>query len=190
MDQLKQKLSTIYPLKDSDMQVLLNAWDYTELIKGEVILPEGAASKHIYYVKSGAMRSFWMKEGREITDWIALEDTFIYLPISGFCKQPSRHNIQAIENTLLFSISLVDLDMLCANSHAIERFYRHLLMEGLVKAENRIEELMIGSAQHRYKYLTDRYPDIIRRVPLSYVASFINITQETLSRIRGIKNTI
>ena len=71
----------------------------------------------------------------------------------------------------------------------IAQFYRRLLTKTILAAERRISSLLTSSAVQRYKDLSTQYPDIIQRVPLSYIASYIGITKETLSRVRGMKET-
>lgn len=190
MERLKNKLNEILPLPSPEMDLLISAWTLSALPKSHVILPQGGTCKHIYFVGQGSIRCFELKEGKEVTEWIAIDEALFYPPISLFQQQPSRLCIQTVEATDLYAIHVEDLERLCESSHAIEKFYRHLLMNGILDGERRIESLMSGSAQQRYIHLSSKYPDLLKRIPLSYIASYIGVTQETLSRIRGMRNII
>ncbi len=190
MERLIKRLNEIFPLPKPEMDLLISAWTLSALPKGHVVLPQGYVCKHIYFIGKGSIRCFGLKDGKEITEWIAIDEALFYPPISLFQQQPSRLCIQTVEATDLFAIHFEDFERLCERSHIIEKFYRHLLMNGILDGERRIESLMSGSAQQRYNHLTTKYPDLLKRIPLSYIASYIGVTQETLSRIRGIRNII
>lgn len=190
MEILRNKLNEILPLPTPEMDLLVSTWRKELLPKSHVILPQGGVCKHIYFVGQGSIRCFELKDGKEVTEWIAIDDALFYPPISLFQQRPSRLCIQTVEPTVLYSIHVDDLEQLCASTPVIEKFYRHLLMNGILEGERRIESLMSGSAQQRYTHLSTKYPDLLKRIPLSYIASYIGVTQETLSRIRGIRNII
>jgi CRP-like cAMP-binding protein len=166
---------------------LLSFWQPVKLEKGEYFLREGTVCNYLYYVSQGSVRSFFYQEEREITEWIALEGMFFSPPRSYYEAIPSRLNFQAIESSLIYKIHRKDLDELCAKQPEIELFHRKLLEHFVIACETRIHLLLAGSAQQRYQHLIAAYPNILSRVPLAYIATFIGITQETLSRIRGNK---
>lgn len=187
MQGLIAKINEYYPLSEETLKLFLPAWKEEDLVKNHVLLRPGAVCKHIYFIKKGGIRSYFLKDDKEITEWIALEDNFFYAPLSYLTNQPGRLWFQTLEPTTLYSIHQDDFDRLCLVLPELERFYRQLLMHLVVACERRIESLMVGTALERYQHLTERCPDIVNRVSLTHIASFLNVTQETLSRIRHAK---
>ena len=103
-------------------------------------------------------------------------------------KSPSREIIDLLEDCILYGLSFKELDKLTHLHTTINHLYRKILELNFIKQEKKLEE-KFGSATEKYADLISNYPEILQRVPLGYVASYLNITQSTLSRIRAKQNS-
>lgn len=155
--------------------------------KGKNIQEIGHTCKTIYFVKKGVVRIYYFKEAIDITESFEFENAFVARAESLFTRKPSRKAIQAIEDTILIAIDSNKLFKLFDTHPDLERLFRKIIEASYVNTVNRIESLQFNTAEERYKALLKAAPDVLKRIPLKYVASYLGITQVSLSRIRGIK---
>jgi CRP-like cAMP-binding protein len=120
-----------------------------------------------------------------VTDWISPENSFACSIVSFISRKPDRRNIEVLEPSVLYTLSHDDLEKLCKDYHEIERLFRLLVASGLVELQKKFDDLHFASASQRYQVLMKNNPDFILRVPLGMIASYLGITQETLSRVRS-----
>lgn len=147
----------------------------------------GHTCRTIYFVKKGALRVYYFKDGIDITESFEFENTFVARAESLFSGRPSRKAIQTIEDTDLIAINARQLFELYDRYTEIERLFRKIFEGAYVKTVNRLESLQFYTAEERYFNLLHDRPDILKRVPLKYIASYLGITQVSLSRIRAKK---
>ncbi|HVI47886.1 MAG TPA: Crp/Fnr family transcriptional regulator [Chitinophaga sp.] len=157
----------------------------TELPKGEVLVRPDTTCNYLYYIEKGLSRTYYIKDGKDITDWISTEKTIATSIVSFITRRPDIRTIELLENAVLWRIGYDDLQRLYDESHEIERFGRLLLSTGIVQMQQRFDDLHFATAKERYAKLMNINPTIIQRVPLGMIASYLGITQETLSRIRA-----
>ena len=163
------------------------AWTRREVPKGQVLLKPGTTCRHIYFIERGLTRTFYVKSGRDVTDWISPEETFAVSIVSFLTTAPDIRGIEALEPSVLWAISRDALETLYAQHPSIERFGRMLMSEGIVQMQRRFDDLHLSTAAMRYRRLMETAPEILQRVPLGMVASYLGMTAETLSRIRAGK---
>ena len=180
-NQIKQycKLST--ELQEGLSSVLQKV----ELSKGSLIVQEGKTCQHQYFLEKGCVRAFYNLDGKEITYWFAFENNFVTSFFSFITQQPGRENIQLLEDSTLWSVSHTNLQQLYSKHPEMERVGRILLERYYVMLEERFVRNHFKEARERYENLLATNPDWLQRVPLGHIASYLGITQETLSRIRG-----
>ncbi|TWF40493.1 CRP-like cAMP-binding protein [Chitinophaga polysaccharea] len=159
--------------------------DKKELPKGYQLVRAGTVCRHVYFVEKGLTRTFYSKEGKDVTDWISVEKTFATSIVSFITGLPDIRSIELLEPSVLWAIGHDDLQQLYDANHEIERFGRLLVSHGLVQMQQRFDDLHFATARERYQKLIAQHPSIIQRVPLGMVASYLGITPETLSRIRA-----
>jgi CRP-like cAMP-binding protein len=158
--------------------------------KASILVKEGQYSDKLYYIVKGCIRVYYNKEGKEISDWFAFENEFVSSINSFFLSIPSPHYVQAVEDTTFLEITREDAFKLMEIHHSFESLARKAITQIMLQLQSRIVSLQFETAQQKYNNLLLIRPDFVQRVPLSYIATFLGITMETLSRIRNPKNRI
>ena len=152
--------------------------------KNEMVLREGETCTNIYWVVKGLVRQFYYKNGKELTEYMSTENSIVMCIESLFLEQPTHLQIKAIEPTVLIAIPKVDLEAVAMKSVNIQILYRKILEESLILSQIHADMLRFESAQDRYQKLIKRQPQLVLRAPLVYIASYLQMTPETLSRVR------
>ncbi|HTF31656.1 MAG TPA: Crp/Fnr family transcriptional regulator [Flavitalea sp.] len=156
-----------------------------EFPKGHILVKQDTVCNFVYFIDSGLTRTYYLRDGKDVTDWISDENSFASSIISFITRKPDRRTIELLEPSILFSLHYNDLENLCSKHHDIENLFRNLVSFGLVQLQQKFDDLHFSSALQRYQTLMATHPTFIRRVPLGMIASYLGITQETLSRIRS-----
>lgn len=153
--------------------------------KGEILIQIGERCNDIYFIEKGLLRGYYYLEGKEITNWFALEGEFATCFYSFVVQKNSFETIQATEDTELIQISFSDLQALYKNYPETERLGRILTEIYYIRLEERLLNIQFKSAKERYLALLETKSNLIKRAPLGQIASYLGITQETLSRMRA-----
>jgi CRP-like cAMP-binding protein len=185
VDLLQNAITTISPLSAESMDAFHQSWKHWSVKKDHFLLKENTVSDYIYFIEKGVARIYYYKNGKEITEWIALDGQFFLSITSFFQRIPSHLIIQTIEPSEVFGIHHDDFMKLADKHHDIERLLRKMVTSSLILSQVRMDSIQFESAQQRYERLLQTTPQIVQRVPLTYIASFLGITLETLSRIRS-----
>lgn len=185
MQQLLTHISNYAPLSKEAQTALENCFEKKILAKSDYLLTEGQVCRHLYFVESGALRGYYNLDGKEITHWFGFEKDFVTSFHSFITKEPAVENIQLIEGSILWAISKDTLMDLFNKYHEIERLVRVAYEKYYIRLEERFVNAQFKTAGERYEQLLQYTPHIVERVPLGYIASYLGISQETLSRIRS-----
>ena len=153
--------------------------------KNKDLQPIGHTCKTIYFIKKGVARIYYFKDGIDITERFFFENSIIARVESLFTGKPSRKAIQILEDAEVIAINSTQLFKLYDTYPEIERLFRKIFEAAYVETVNRIEGIQFHTAEERYHALLSEAPNVLMRVPLKYVASYLGITQVSLSRIRG-----
>lgn len=153
--------------------------------KNEKILSEGETSKYIYWIAKGMVRQFYTKNDKELTEYIATENSIVMSIESLFREEPSRQQLVTLEPTVVYAIPRAKLEQMAMKSVNIQILYRKILEESLILSQVHADLLRFESAQTRYAKLVKLHPQIVLRAPLVYIANFLQMTPETLSRVRN-----
>jgi CRP/FNR family transcriptional regulator, anaerobic regulatory protein len=154
--------------------------------KNAYLITQNELNKNIFFVKSGCLRSFVYDEDQnEVTIWLTFENQAVYSSASYILDLPSFVMIQALEDTEVIVLSKDILTKLFEANPEANDMQRRIMENYLVRLSYRSIGLQAQFAETRYLNLISQYPDIINRVPLRHIASFIGVKLETLSRIRG-----
>jgi signal-transduction protein with cAMP-binding, CBS, and nucleotidyltransferase domain len=152
--------------------------------KGENFINANNLNTKIAFILKGGFRFFYEKNDNEITCLLAFENGLIGSFESNILKQPCTQTIQAIEDSELFIIDYKDLEALYDRSPKFERVGRLILEYYLAFLQQRITSYLLDTPEERYMRLIREKPDLLNRVPLQYIASYIGVTPVSLSRIR------
>ena len=152
--------------------------------KGERILNEGDTFEHIYWIVKGLARQYYFKNDKELTEYMATENTIMMSIESLFKEKPSMQIIQALEPTIIYALPKKELEAVAMRSVNIQILYRKILEESLIISQQHADMLRFESAQDRYQKLVKNSPQLVLRAPLVYIASYLQMTPETLSRVR------
>ena len=185
MKQLFEYLKRYHPLPDEGKDEIAAICKTVHIRKNKDLQPIGHTCKTIYFINKGVARIYYYKDGIDVTDSFALENNIIARVESLFTGKPSRKGIQVLEDSEIVAIDANKLFKLYDNLPLVERLFRKVFEASHVDTVNRIEGIQFHTAEERYKALLQDTPDIIQRVPLKYIASYLGITQVSLSRIRS-----
>jgi CRP-like cAMP-binding protein len=185
LNSLSANINKITALSPESESEFLNAWKFWSVPKDHLLTRPNAISDYIYFIEKGIARIFYYKNDKEITEWIAMDQQFFLSLNSFYTRSPSRLIIQTLEPSEVFGIHHNDLMALADKYHDVEKLLRIMMTGGFMMSQERMFSIQFESAHQRYEHLIKNTPDIIKRVPLTYIASFLGITLETLSRIRS-----
>ena len=153
--------------------------------KGEMVLNEGEGCNYVRYMEKGMLRQFYFKYGKDMTEHIAYEKGEVVCLESYFRQEPTRLMIEALEPTVLWEIDKAGIDRLSIEYADIGVLYRKILENSLIESQVKADTLRFESAHERYNKLFQLHPEILKRAPLVYIASLLQMTPETLSRVRS-----
>jgi CRP-like cAMP-binding protein len=155
--------------------------------KGELVLDANTISKSSYFINKGILRTYFIKDGKEISEYFSGKDEWVNSPRSFMQRKKDIYYIDAIETTEAYLINVNDLVYLFDNFPEMERYARLSMGTIFGHFMERITSMRFTSAKEKYKHFKKTYSKIYHRIPLGMVASYLGITQETLSRIRAEK---
>jgi len=155
--------------------------------KGEIVLNANHVCTESYFINTGILRTYFLKDGKEISEYFCGINEWVNSPKSFMQRKKDIYYIDAIENTDAFYINVNDLVFLFDNFPEMERYARLSMGSVFGHLMERITSMRFTSAKERYDHFQQTYSGIYHRIPLGMVASYLGITQETLSRIRAEK---
>lgn len=164
---------------------MYDCFDEVVLSKGDYLVTEQKICRHLYFLEQGALRGFYHLDGKEITHWFSVAPDFVTSFHSFITQQPAVENMQLLEGSILWSISKDQLTRLMNEHHDIERLVRIAYESYYIRLEERYVNAQFKTATERYQNLIHQTPQLLERVPLGYIASYLGISPETLSRIRS-----
>ena len=177
-------LNYFYPLSEGIKDYFRKHSFPCSFRKGKLLLKAGEICEHIYFIRKGAVRGF-IKEGtKDITTWITAENEVVSSISSLDMKGPAQENMQAIENCELLALTYDDFQDLYIKFPEFNIVARKLLQKYYKDAEGRAFIARLTNAEKKYQLFLTRYGHLANRIPLKYIASFLGITLETLSRVR------
>ncbi|HJV78469.1 MAG TPA: Crp/Fnr family transcriptional regulator [Paludibacter sp.] len=154
--------------------------------RNTIILTQGQVCKHFYFIETGCVRSYYItKEGLEKTRLIMFEHSPLTVLSSIISQKPTIEYLETLEDTVLYSISQEDFFLLRKEIPEWDEFYQRMLVDAFLFQNSKIEELVTLSAKERYKKLLKEKPHYIQRVTNKVLATYLDISQETLSRLKS-----
>jgi CRP-like cAMP-binding protein len=182
---LDEILDTIYPLPPASRQLIAGNIKEVHYSRGHILLRADKVEHKIYFIKKGIARGYAYQEENEITFWFGKEGDAVVSMKSYVGNQKGYEDIELLEDCALYELKTASLQALYNEDIAIANWGRKFAEKELIKAEERLIALQFKTATERYRSLLEDSPDLIRRVQLGYIASYLGITQVSLSRIRA-----
>ncbi len=155
--------------------------------KGEILVSESKVCDRLFFIKKGFLRGFHYQNGKEITSWFGFENDFATATYSFVSQKMGYENVEVIENSILYFISYKDLNYIYRNYPEFNYIGRLLTEKYYLDLMERTLCLQFQTAKQRYEQLVETHPYILKRASLGHIASYLGVSQETLSRIRARK---
>jgi CRP-like cAMP-binding protein len=174
-------------LDDEKWVKLKNSFIEREIASKTVLLQEGEVSNYIHYIKKGCLRQWFNKDGKDITFQFFFENQPVASIESFVNNQPSLFSIESLEPSIIFSISKENFQKLMGDNVKAQNYYQTLIFQRLNNYAHLFLSRIKDTPQERYEDLIKNYPEILKRIPQHYIASFLGITPISLSRIRNRK---
>jgi len=182
---LSDFLHSLISLNSDELDDILSCFDKEIYPKNTMLINQGEISRRLYFVENGMGRSYYLKkDGKEITQWFFGSGKFMASADSFFQQTPSLYYLETLEKSVIHSITKEKLDQLFSKYHQMEQLGRLVSIEMLNKVVNKLNAIQFQTAKERYQYMLEEFPNISTHVPLGHIASYLGMTQETLSRIR------
>lgn len=183
---LLEEVKKVIPVSEEMESAILGQFVKQDCSKAALLHQTGNIARALYFIEKGLIRIFYHNDlGKDITYGFYLESDFVTIPESFYTQTASKYNMEMLEEGLVYSISYTGLNQLLSDFPQIQRLENKTLQNFLLKAGERIVALQFQTARQRYDTMMEKQPDIIMRAPLGTIASYLGITQETLSRIRN-----
>jgi CRP-like cAMP-binding protein len=185
MEKVISFLKRLHPVSGSLEAELRNRCRYTKKQKNEFLLFEGEICRYAWYLQKGLVRCYYNREEREVTTWFLEEDHAVVLFKSLFGQKKSLFNIQALENCELYSIHYQDIQALFRKYPEAITLH-HIIFEGYCNLTHlKIRATSMLTPKDRYRYFEKHFPQLLNRLKLEYVASYLDLSRRSLARARG-----
>lgn len=180
--ELARKYST---MTHDELDILESVLEPMRFAKGKMILETGEVCRHIYYIDHGLIRQFYFKNGKEVTEHLGVDHTIFMCIESLFRDEPTKLQVEALEPTVIYGLPKDRLEEVALHNVNIQILYRKILEESLILSQVHADLVRFESAQDRYRKMCKFAPQVVLRAPLVYIASYLQMTPETLSRVRA-----
>ncbi|MFV8326865.1 Crp/Fnr family transcriptional regulator [Flavobacterium sp. ZS1P14] len=184
IEPLIRYISFLFTVSDADIKLLTNFFKYENFAKGSTLEKENTVAQKLYFIRNGFIGTFSNEDGIEITTQIIGENDFITSFNSFVSGIISKENIKCISDCDVLYITKSDYDTLTKESVIWSTFCKQVYEKAIAFNLLRTTDLLTLSAEKRYLKLLAERPEIIQNVPIQYIASYIGIKPESLSRIR------
>ena len=183
---IAREISRIYcPLTPLGVDMLASILVPMKFQKGDTILKEGSVCNALYFVDKGRVRQYYYKNKKDVTEHFSFEGRIVFCIESLLKQEPSRLIVEALENTTLYAIPYETLLGLMVRNQEMEMLYRKILEHVAISSQEHADSQRFENAAERYERLLREKPEIVLRAPMVHIASFLQMTPETLSRVRG-----
>ena len=160
----------------------------TTLKKGEYLLVPGQVCENLYFIQKGLLKCFYILHEKQVSDWFFGETETVVSIDSFYDQVPGEDFIEALEDCELLYISFQEFQYLCITYFEFCLIARILTTKYLQLWFRQVRNIRMLTAEERYRHLLEHQPDLIKRVPGQDLASFLDMSRETFSRVRGLIN--
>lgn len=185
IDLISAKINHIFPLQKTELDLLLNTMERLPYPKNHQVISADKVEHYLYFIAKGIARAYCHGESQQVTFWFGQETDIILSYHSYINEQPGYENIELLEDSILYRLANHQLQELYQKHINLANWGRKMVEQELIKTEERLINRQFRSASERYRELLDQSPNLLKRVPLKHIASYLGVTQVTLSRIRA-----
>ena len=185
METFEEKFRNRYQLSEADASALLSYMEKVRFKKREVIVQEGTKNTNLYLIKEGIWRGHYLKDGVDTSIWFASKGEAAFSVWGYVDNSYSQISIEAMSDSIAYCISKAALNELYSTSIGLANLGRRLIEHQLLTTENWLISAGSPRAKERYLTLIKETPELLLHVPLKYIASYLWITPQSLSRIRA-----
>ncbi len=178
-------LNEIKPISIELGEAISNSFEYIEIKKGDVLLAEGRICTNLWFLVNGLLRSYHEMGEKEITSRIMFTNHIVISPGSFFTQTPATESIEALSDGEVATMSFIKLQEIYKSHPEFNLHTRIVTEQYFYKQEQRLYMLRKHGAKEKYNFFLDNYADYLKDIPQKYIASFLNIAPETLSRTRN-----
>lgn len=184
---LKQLILDKIDLDENQLEFICSFFKPLHVAKNERLLEQNQVANRLFFISKGCLRLYYTTDDADdgLTRFMAFENTFLTSMVSFISQEPALENIQAVEKSELLYINYADFFYLKTKIPAWEKFYIYLLEYGLTVITSRLNGLLTQNASERYKTLLKNNPEWIQRLSNTNLAAYLNISPETLSRLKS-----
>lgn len=180
--ELSRRYST---MTHDELDILESILVPMKFAKGDMILKEGEVCRCIYFIDKGLVRQFYIKHGKEVTEHLG-NDHSVFMCIESLFKEvPTQLQVEALEPCMIYALPKDRLERVALHNVNIQILYRKILEESLILSQVHADLVRFETAQDRYRRMCKLYPQVVLRAPLLFIASYLQMTPETLSRVRA-----
>ena len=185
MEKIFLFLNSIYPLSETCRDHLVQVLKTKELKRKNFLLKAGQVSREVCFIETGLLRCYYLKDGKEVSRWFMHEGDVIFSISSFYDQVPSFEYIQALEDCVLHFISWVELEHIYKTFWEFNFVGRELTKKYHKLWDRQLYYIQMQSAEERYRWLLNEHPELPLRVPAKHIASWLDITEVTLSKIKS-----
>lgn len=185
MENTLKQIKSLYPLSDSALAKLTGLFYIRHFKKGELILKAGRIEKSVFFIEKGIARAYADLPTQELTFWLGAEGDYIISAQSLINNKPGYETIEVLEDSILYEIDSAAMIALFETEIELANWSRKLAEHELIKLEQRFIFRQFKTATQMYADILENNPTLLQRVPLKHIASYLGISQVSLSRIRA-----
>ena len=185
--ELQETLKSYFPiLEEESLNDIVKHLSYLKSTKGTQLISEGKRHHYIYLIVKGSVKSYYSKESKEVCVWFSLENEIIGTT-STIQGGASKETLELLEDSELIKLNIEKIKELAQTDLSISNLLNNLWEEHAIFLEERLYQLQFMNSHERYNVLIKNTPEILQRVSLTDISSFLGLSRETLSRIRAKK---
>lgn len=189
MERILDSIALTSKISEPVLRKLTASLTPVSMAKRSLLISPMKKDTNVYFVEKGIARAFNVVDGKELTSWFSSEGELLYSTNSFHGNTPGYENetVQMLEDSLLYSIPIAELEILCAEYAEIANWLRMVHQRAFVQMERRLIYRLYMSAEERYKDFEDNHSELFRRVNLGYIASYLGMSHVTLCALRKKK---
>jgi len=182
---LKDHIGAISPLSDEEFDYILSHFVFKKLKKHSFLVQEGNSVKYEYFILKGCLKAYMSDSntGKESIYQFGVEDWWITDREAFFKQSTATINIDCLEDSEVLGITLENREKLVTEMRKYEHFVAVKANLGYISLQKRLQLMIMGSVKDRYENFIRQYPHLINRIPKSFIASYLGVSRETLSRL-------